>query len=174
MKDKLKQFFSDKLSKKNIIIVIAVIGILCIALSEINFSGSEKKDASNEENYADYVDSLNNELTELISSIDGVGDCRVMITLKSTKESVYAKNTESSNTDSSNSENNEYVIYDGESGDSPLLLKEKYPSVEGVAVICSGGDNIVVKEKIIDCVCALFNISATRVSVAKLETKGDN
>lgn len=174
MKDKLKQFFSDKLSKKNLIIVIAVIGILCIALSEINFSGSEKKETSNEENYSDYVDSLNNELTELISSIDGVGDCRVMITLKSTKESVYAKNTESSNTDSSNSENNEYVIYDGESGDSPLLLKEKYPSVEGVAVICSGGDNIVVKEQIIDCVCALFNISATRVSVAKLETKGDN
>ena len=46
--------------------------------------------------------------------------------------------------------------------------------MEGVAVICSGGDDIVVKEKIIDCVCALFNISATRVSVAKLETKGDN
>ena len=97
-----------------------------------------------------------------------------MITLKSTKEGVYAKNTENSSTEGSNSENNEYVIYDGENGDSPLLLKEKFPSVEGVAVICSGGDDIVVKEKIIDCVCALFNISATRVSVAKLETKGDN
>ncbi len=174
MKEKVKQLFSDKLSKKNLIIVIAVIGILCIALSEINFSGTEKKNVSNEENYSEYVDSLNSELTRLISSIDGVGDCRVMITLKSTKEGVYAKNTENSSTEGSNSENNEYVIYDGENGDSPLLLKEKFPSVEGVAVICSGGDDIVVKEKIIDCVCALFNISATRVSVAKLETKGDN
>ena len=67
MKEKVKQLFSDKLSKKNLIIVIAVIGILCIALSEINFSGSEKKNVSNEENYSEYVDSLNSELTRLIS-----------------------------------------------------------------------------------------------------------
>ena len=176
MKEKLKKLLSDKTAKRRLIIIIAAVGVVCIALSEINFgaSGSKSADAAAQENYSDYVSALNSELTEIISSIDGVGECKVMITLKNTKESVYARNSESSKSDSSNSENNEYVIYDGENGDSPLLLKEKFPSVEGVVVICSGGDNVMVKEKVIDCVCALFNISATRVSVAKLDTKGDN
>ena len=95
-----------------------------------------------------------------------------MITLQNTKESVYAENKETSSDESSNSENNEYVIYNSENGDSPLLLKEEMPKVAGVAVVCTGGDNVLVQEKIIDCVCALFNISSSRVSVAKLNSKG--
>lgn len=97
-----------------------------------------------------------------------------MITLKNTKENVYAENSETSSSDSSNSENNEYVIYNSENGDAPLLLKEEMPQVAGVAVVCSGGDSEAVRERIIDCVCALFDISSSHVSVSKLNTKGGN
>ncbi|MCC8016728.1 MAG: hypothetical protein LIO43_05135 [Clostridiales bacterium] len=146
-----------------------------IVISEINLpvksTSNEKLD---ENDYAAYVSSLSDELNDIISSIDGVGDCRVMITLKNTKEKVFAENTEKSDSSGSTSENNEYVIYDSENGDSPILLKENFPAIEGVAVVCSGGDNVLVKEKIINCVCALFNISANRVSVAKSNAKGDN
>ena len=168
MKDKLKQFFSDKLSKKNIIIVIAVIGILCIALSEINFSGSEKKDASNEENYADYVDSLNNELTELISSIDGVGDCRVMITLEQTDESVFAKNTDESSQNGNFSKKSEYVLYENANNDEPILVKRYFPKVYGVVIVCQGGDDTAVRERVISSVSALYDIPYSKISVSKL------
>ncbi len=95
-----------------------------------------------------------------------------MITLRSTSESIYAKNTENSQSTGSSSQNSEYVIYDGGNGDSPILLQENFPDIEGVAIVCSGGDNIAVREKIIQCVSALFNISSNRISVSKLSDDG--
>lgn len=178
MKFKLKEKFSDLMRTKDarnkLLIAAAALGVILILLSELNFSSPQAEESVQTGDYAEYVSTLNDELTNVISSIDGVGTCKVMITLKNTKESVYAENNETSSSDSSNSQNNEYVIYNSENGDSPLLLKEEMPQVAGVAVVCSGGDSEAVREKIIDCVCALFNISSSRVSVAKLNTKGGN
>lgn len=174
VKDKVINLFQNKDSRNKIFIVAAVLGVVLILLSEMDFSAPEAEESVQSGDYAQYVSTLNDELTNVISSIDGVGECKVMITLKNTKESVYAENNETSSSDSSNSENNEYVIYNSENGDSPLLLKEEMPQVAGVAVVCSGGDSEAVREKIIDCVCALFSIPSSRVSVAKLNTKGGN
>lgn len=174
IKEKFVSFVREKDSRKKLIIAAAALGVLLILLSEINIPGKSSAESADPEDYAEYVSSLNTELTGIISSIEGVGECNVMITLRNTKESVYAENSETSSGESSNSENNEYVIYNSENGDSPLLLKEEMPEVAGVAVVCAGGDSVLVQEKIIDCVCALFNISSSRVSVAKLNSKGGN
>ncbi len=173
----IKEKFFKAINSKNrnkIVIAAGFLGILLILLSEISLGTSDSKE-SNAVNtdYAAYVSSLNEELTELLSSVDGVGECRVMITLRNTNESVYAKNIDSSSSDNSKSQSDEYVIYDSQNGDSPILLKENFPDIEGVAVVCSGGDNIAVKEKVIKCVSALFNISSNRISVTKLNSKGD-
>ncbi len=173
-KEKFIEIFKKKDLRNKILIAAAALGVILILLSELNFSSPKAEKSIESGDYAEYVSTLNDELTGVISSIDGVGECRVMITLKNTKESVYAENSDSSNSESSNSQNNEYVIYNSENGDSPLLLKEEMPQVAGVAVVCTGGDSEAVREKIIDCVCALFNISSSRVSVAKLNTKGGN
>lgn len=174
MKDKLIRMLGKSDTRKKIIIVSAVVGIILIMLSELNFGSADTKTNVDTDDYNEYISQLSTQLETVISSIDGVGECNVMLTLQNTKESVYAENSEKSENDSSTSDNNEYVIYDSENGDSPLLIKENFPKVAGVAVVCEGGDNILVKEKVIECVCALFNISASRVSVAKLNTKGDN
>ena len=174
IKDKVINIFQKKDSRNKIRIVATVMGVVLILLSELDFSTPKAEESVQTGDYAQYVSTLNDELTSVISSIDGVGDCKVMITLKNTKENVYAENSETSSSDSSNSENNEYVIYNSENGDSPLLLKEEMPQVAGVAVVCSGGDSEAVRERIIDCVCALFDISSSHVSVSKLNTKGGN
>ncbi|MCH5316397.1 MAG: hypothetical protein J1E05_00350 [Eubacterium sp.] len=170
IKEKFKGFLQSKQNKTKLLFVAGIVGILMILLSEISFTTDKKKPETEVTSisYSDYVNELDDKLTDLISSIDGVGKCKVMITLKNTTESVFAKNTQNNQTESSYSQNDEYVIYDGENGDSPILLKEIFPQIEGVAVVCSGGDNIVVKEKIIQCVSSLFNISSNRISVSKI------
>lgn len=175
-KEKFSGFIKSK-NKNKIIIAVGFIGILLILLSELNFgSGTSPKEKNKnaDMDYVSYVNSLNDQLTDLLTDMDGVGDCKVMITLRNTSESVYAKNSDSSSSDNSKSNSDEYVIYDSENGDSPILLKENFPDIEGVAIVCSGGDNIAVKEKVIKCVSALFNISSNRISVTKLNSKGDN
>ncbi len=165
LKEKFKEVMEKKKSKTKLLVAVGIIGILLILLSEISFPTAKK-------DYTSYAEQLDEKLTDIISSMEGVGKCRVMITLRSTSESIYAKNTENSQSTGSSSQNSEYVIYDGGNGDSPILLQENFPDIEGVAIVCSGGDNIAVREKIIQCVSALFNISSNRISVSKLSDDG--
>ena len=174
VKKKIEELLSDNGKKRKILLATGIIGILLILLSEIdlpfNHSDNNYKSVSSSD-YADYVNGFENELKDILTDINGVGNCKVMITLKSTNEKIYAQNSDNSYSESSNSRNNEYVIYESENGDSPILLKENFPAIEGVAVVCSGGDLPAVKENVINCVCALFNIPANRVSVSKLTEK---
>ena len=93
-----------------------------------------------------------------------------MITLENTKESVYATNYDNKNDADSNNSKGEYVIYDSNNGEAPILIMEYMPTVKGVSVVCSGGDNTVIREKIISLVTSLFNISTNRVSVSKIKS----
>ena len=60
-------------------------------------------------------------------------------------------------------------MYDGENGESPVLIKEFYPEIKGVAVVCSGADNTVVRENVINCISSLYGISTAKISVSKLK-----
>ena len=122
--------------------------------------------------YSQYSDETKKQLTNIVSSIDGVGDCEVMITFEYSSENVYATDSENKNDENSQSNKDEYVLYDSQSGEKALLIKEKYPTVQGVSVVCSGGDNVEVREAVINTVTSLFNISANRVSVSKIKSKG--
>lgn len=166
---KLKLKKGDKGIK--ILAVIGLVGILLIALSEA--LPAQKQSIKTNDNdialYTDYAESLEKETAEIISSIEGAGVCKVMLTLKNTNESIYAENNEEDVKEGSFSKKNEYVLYDEGNGDSPLLIQQKFPQVQGVAVVCSGGDNTVVRENIIKCISALYDIPSTRINVSKLK-----
>lgn len=160
------KIFGDK---KKIIIVIGFVGILLILLSELVPSASSNTSTkSTQTDYDEYVTSLENKTADLISSIDGVGRCKVMITLEQSDENVFAKNTDESNSSGSYSKKSEYVLYEDNNNDTPILVKQYFPKVKGVAVVCTGGDDVVIREKIISSISSLFGISGTKISVSKI------
>jgi stage III sporulation protein AG len=171
IKELIKNVLPTDSKKVKIIVAIGLIGIVLILASEMFENDSSKQEVESDSiSYEEYTAQLENRLTELISSIDGVGQCQVMITLENTTESVYATDIEIKNDDSSLNEKNEYVIYDSDDGETPVLIKEYLPKVQGVTVVCSGGDNTAVREKIIESVTSLFNISTNRISVSKIKS----
>lgn len=169
-----------------LIIVVGLIGIGLILLSSIKpyKKESDNNKASNASvayvNLTQYENNLEQSLADIISSIDGAGKTRVMITMDSTVEQVYATNKTMSQKDRVNSgENTEtnkdasadstYITVELSDGtQQTVLLKEIQPKVRGVLVVCSGGDNSVVKEKIVDAVTKALDISSSRVGVAGL------
>ena len=76
MKFKLKEKFSDLMRTKDarnkLLIAAAALGVILILLSELNFSSPQAEESVQTGNYAEYVSTLNDELTNVISSIDGV------------------------------------------------------------------------------------------------------
>ncbi len=171
IKERLKSFISGDSKKIKIIVAVGLIGMILIFASDLFAKDEKKQDASNESiSYEEYTQELENKLVQLISSISGVGECRVMITLENTAESVYATDVEVKNDDETLNQKDKYVIYNSDKGEAPVLIKEFLPKVQGVTVVCTGGDNIAVKEKIIEAVTSLFNIPTNRVSVSKIKT----
>lgn len=171
-KETIKGMLAGDSKKIKIIVAVGLIGIVLIFASDL-LGGSEKKAKNDNEgsiSYEEYTEELENKLVQLVSSIDGVGECQVMVTLENTTESVYATDVEIKNDDSSVNQKDKYVIYDSENGETPVLIKEYLPKVQGVTVVCTGGDNTAVKEKIIESVTSLFNIPTNRVSVSKIKS----
>lgn len=167
--DRLLSNFKNTDKKLKALICLGLAGVLLIMLSEVVPAAYEKKSETVNADctYEEYVESLESKTQNLVSSIDGVGRCKVMITLKNSNESIFAKNSEESSSDSSYSKKCEYVLNDGQDGTSPLLIKQYFPEIQGVAIVCDGAGNTVVRENIINSVSALFGVPVTKISVSK-------
>lgn len=170
--DRIKKVLaSDK--KIKILIFVGIFSILLIFMSDFvpDSDKTESKDNNIDSSYySEYVDDLETRTSEIVSSIYGAGNCKVMITLKNTNEGIYAQNTDESINDSSNSTNNEYVLYNGSDGEEPLLIKEYFPQIQGVVIVCEGADDITVKENIVNSIASLYGISTSKICVSKLKS----
>lgn len=143
-------------------------GVLGIALIFIG----EKRDESVYPSYAQSVtedESLQNytrqteeRLRSLIESMSGVDEVSVMVTLDGGSERVYAKN----NVSASGGVSKEYVITESGGSEEAIALKDVYPRVRGVAVVCRGGDDPAVQAKIISVLSTLLGITTNHVSVS--------
>lgn len=177
MKLPLKNFINKlKIDKKTaLFVVIGFTAILIIFLSELSNSVEEEKnmDLNTEEmSSVTYCEYLEDKVKEIVESIEGAGEAKVMITLSETTEYIYATNDKDSRKNSENSDDstfeNDYVIIENNSNDTGLLIKTIEPKVRGVAVVCEGGNDSTVQRQIYSAVSAVLNISTSRISISKL------
>lgn len=160
--------------KVKIICAVGLVGIILIAMSSLFQTDKSKSNVEDDTavDYSSYSKETEQKLTDIVSSISGVGECKVMITFETGSENVYATDSETKSDDNSADDKSEYVLYNSSNGEKALLIKEKYPAVGGVSIVCDGGDDETVREAIINTVTSLFNISTNRVSVSKIKSKG--
>lgn len=165
------------LSKKMLaVILLFLLGTAALVLSETGeriSTQTDEAEVSTTSGTNDYVSSLEERITSIISSIDGAGATQVMITLESGSEQVYLHNYDyGEDADADGSGNidikDEYVIVDGGDGENGIVVRVEEPRIRGVAVVCEGAGNASVKAEIIATVTALLDISSARVSVAKM------
>ena len=181
-----KKMFDKLFAKKSFSKWILIFGIIGMAL--IFLSSFWPESQTNTEQTADvaasdvetYTQQLETKVTNLVSQIDGVGNCSVMITLENGVENVYANSEKNSNdstddyngygnqktTERKDSEQN-IVVVDGSDGKEALMVTQKEPTVKGVVVVCDGADNPVVVQRVTDAVTTALNVKSNRVSVVK-------
>lgn len=182
---KIHEFLLKDKSKK-IIICIGILGIALIFISELFKTNNAKKVTASTSATAlsstyEYVAQLENNLKELISSIKGAGNTRVMVTLENSEETVYAteekKNKEatedksdgqlSKKRESDDCEKKYITVRDADGTERALSVTQIQPTVKGVVVVCDGGDIPEVQQKITDAIKTALNITSKRVYVTK-------
>ena len=163
--DLAERIKSDK--KLFVIVVLGVAGIVLLTLSEII---PEKQEKSTENqtvpNLSEYEENTEKRLAELISSIEGAGRTKVMITLNSGDENVYA--TEDKNGEKTFERS--YVVIKQDGDENGMLLRVEEPEIRGVAVVCEGADSAAVKQEIINTVTAVLGVGTNRVNISKMKS----
>ena len=172
--------FSFKNLKKDQLLILLLAGILLMVIAvpagktkEHASSASDgntgktvrgTSDGTDEEAYTTY---LEDRLSRILSQIEGAGEVKVMITLKSEEDS------QGGTRQSSKASKKENTVYASDSDSatqgsgSPYVSKELSPEIEGVVVIADGGGNAVVKENISSAVQALFDIEPHKIRIMK-------
>ena len=128
-----------------------------------------------------YIEDMENKLVHILEKVDGVGQVEVMITLKSSRESVLNKDaSEESQTEEENSNGTkkysqndkreeETVLADASGESAPYVIKELAPEISGVIIACEGADNNTVAAAVTQAAQVLFGISSNHIKVLKME-----
>ena len=151
-----------------LLVIAGAAGILLIALSEWLPRSSPAADSSAVAVTASQVEqALEQRITDLLGTVAGVGRCRVMVTLESGEQAVYAADTVRSSTDSGENLSESYLTVDTTAGPVGLLLTRVQPTVRGVVVVCTGAEDPAVSQRVQAVITTAFHISERRVCVVQ-------
>ena len=180
---KILAFFTaqgEQAAKKraNLLVIFALAGIVLLGLSYIweqEPPEPSARQSGTAEAGRELEQQLEQRLTQVVQRIAGAGQAYVMVTLDSTAQAVYAQDI-SRQEEGSGGEGEQYrqssqsthILYDGGSGEQPLVERQIAPKVRGVVVLCQGAQDPVVEAQVTQAVATSLGISSSRICVAKL------
>lgn len=133
---------------------------------------------SSNANAMTYEELLEMRMETILASLEGAGQAKVMITTAGSTEKVLAEevvqNTQGvdETTGSGNKKTSEKQDIERkvvmEKGNTPFVVKENKPKVEGVLVLAEGADDANIKNAIIQSVSSLLDVPVHKIAVYKM------
>lgn len=147
-------------------ILIVVIGIFLMLLpgkSEITDSGDLTAAEISAES------SISEELTDILSQIQGVGKVRVMITEATGAETIYQTDLDRTDGADSSTHREDTVLISTQNSDTGLIRTITPPTYLGAIIVCQGGADPTVRLAVSQAVTAVTGISTDRITVLKMK-----
>lgn len=152
--------------------VLCLCGLLLVLLSSLT-SGVKKDVPDNvefsTESGQEYCCATEQRLQSFLRNIDGAGEVRVFLKVGGEQRYVYATEGRKSSSDNKTEEEEKYVLIGGSSGKNALIETIDAPEIEGAVILCSGGNDPAVRERIYKSAAAALGISTSKIYVAKLK-----
>lgn len=136
------------MKNKKLYIVIIIIGVVgALLLFSAKFKQTNKENTNISLNtYTTYIE---DKIESFLLSVDGIKNVRVIVTLEDSGEKLYI---------------NQGSFLKDYSGNG-TVTSESYPSIRGVAIACTNGDNDFVKNRITKLISAYLGISTNRIEI---------
>jgi len=144
----------------HILVLIGLFGMICIQLSSC-LEQKEEPPPSEETAQADSQESyrlqLQEQLSEMLGNIAGVGKVEVLVTLQGSEAYHYAQEADS-----------RYVTVGGSQKEA-LIESVSLPAVTGVVVACEGGGRSTIQETVYQAVSVACGLRTSQIYVTRLE-----
>lgn len=161
----------SKEDKKRMMLLL--FGAMLIIVVLLFLDGGSEKKVTVEENTSDLTSSSYDQsasLTRLLEKIRGVGNVSVSIEYAGSSVKTYAYNEETAervgNGDDGSAEtttSKEMVLLNGD--ETPVVIEETYPKINGVVVVAEGADDPQIREALYNTVTTYLDIKANRVEI---------
>ena len=169
--NKIKNLFSKIKGIKHFYVYCAI--GLCLVIVLFYFVSFKKTkndkegDISSTEysSAVEYVDYLENKLSNVLSKISGVGKTSIVVTLESGFSYDYATNKETKKISSSGSETivtTENVIM---VSNAPVIAKENYPNINGEVDVAKGSENTKIKLDILSAIETVLEVDRNNITI---------
>lgn len=113
------------------------------------------------------LEAVEEKLAAALSRVEGAGEVTVLLTVKNSARSVLAEDRTAAGTEGAEHREETVVISAGSGKQSPVLLEQIYPDFQGALVVCSGGDEVGVRLKLVEAVSALTGLGADKICICK-------
>ena len=110
--------------------------------------------------------SVEKQMEDILSCIDGAGRVRVLLTLRTGDETVYQTDTSGSKGQDSESHTATTVM----AGDVPVVRQTVYGQYRGALIVCQGADSPSVRLQMVNAVAGLTGLPADRITVIKMKS----
>ena len=158
---------AELIKKYKYVVLVLVIGIALMLLPE---GSSDTVQTVVSDAGASAFDDPTEELTEILSQIQGAGEVRLMLTLHAGEKTVYQTDQDQSSSDTGHSVRIETVIVtDADRTEQGLKLQVLAPEYRGAVVVCQGADDAAVRLAIVEAVANATGLGTDRISVLKMK-----
>ena len=146
------------MERANLIRTAVLIGgaVLGIALL---FAGNSRSDTATAEavemtDTEAYVQDMEEKIRELCRRVEGVGEVSVVVSLESGWRRTYGR------------ESGSYLSVASLSGSGSVCLSEEPPVIGGIAIVCDGGGDPIVRQRLVNLLRAAYGIGSNKIYVA--------
>jgi len=154
--------------EKSLFLKLAAILLIGIVLMSLTNGSKEKNETpvetTNEpitQNYYSEEAALEAKLVAILAQVKGAGAVSVALTFEEGTESVYAvENNETLSDDQTESSSALAEI-----NDTPVLIKQRLPKVQGVVIVAEGAGNPLVKERLYKAASSLLGLTAAQIAI---------
>ena len=163
LKEKLQSFFT----KYKYVALVLAVGLVLMLLP------SQKKTASDQGSVVQPTESapsVQEQLSQILTQINGAGKVQVMLTVASGEEIIYQTNDDlETNNDTGSTRVDTVTVTDAERNESGLIRQVNPPIYLGALVVCQGADSPTVRFAIADAVTKVTGLGADKISILKMK-----
>lgn len=111
---------------------------------------------------------LQAQMEEILSTVEGAGRVRVLLTKSCGDETIYQ--TDVTESESGSRTVTTVLASQSGSGEIPVVTKTVYGRYQGAVVVCEGADRASVRLELVNAVAGLTGLSADRITVIKMKS----
>lgn len=165
---KIMEYLKTAFDKYKYVLIVCLVGLalVCFPTADIETESTETLAAAD-------TSKLESKLEDILTEMAGVGRVKVVLTAKSSSESVYAYNedkTMSKSQGNQSADSHSSLASIGSSGSQqPVMIRTNEPEYRGAFIVCDGADTAKIRLEITQAVSSLTGISSDNIVISKMK-----